>query len=165
MATVVCVCVCVSHLTVYKHGIQHAVLLCANFGSYVVWGTFLITQLFLNGQHLCSQILPPASAPVYKRSDPCSNAMYVRHVCKQTDLNVQHIQNLPWLKIHTLIYCKQVTATCFCLQISHCRGITPVAKGVGSFFVLLKTLAHWHSCFSSFDWEGHTGQAIWQFLM
>jgi len=97
----------VSHLTIYKYKIQHAAFSCADFGSYVMWGSYPITRLFLNGQHLCSQFMPPASPPVYKKSDPCSSAMYVQQACKYADVNPEHIQNLPWLKLSAHFYSPQ----------------------------------------------------------
>lgn len=154
---------CVSHLAIYKYEIQHAAFSCANFGSYVIRGSFPITWLFLNGRHLRSQFMPPASPPVCKKKW----SMFQCNVCA-TGVQIswsEHIQNLPWPKLHTLLLTtKPVTATCLYLRICHCRGLTPAAKGVWSFFVSLKALAHRHSCcFNSFGWEGHLGRATWRF--
>lgn len=57
-------------------------------------------------------------------------SMYVWHVCKQTDLNVESIQNLPSLKIHTLTYCKQVAATCIYKYLT-AEGLRLWPEGLG----------------------------------
>lgn len=57
-----------------------------------------------------SSCLPPLLQSI--RRAPCPSVVYVKQVRKQADLNSEHIQNLPWLKLHTLLLTsKQVTVT------------------------------------------------------